>query len=226
MRVDRAVRSQPLRTTTSLCGLIGTRLLPFPLIAPPCQLLTRPHPNSAGQRLTLTWPTTNHSPSVVTPTTLTLTPCLQVRMAKNTLLRVAIEGDKRWEVVSPNLESSNLWFFVGDDIKGTFDGYAAFLKVRARGPARSINPACKGQGLASRVGSHRGRGGGGADAWASSQDSPTSRSLLEDERAKLMRTAPCRVWWCDRRTRSDRPPTGTASALSTRSSWTPRESRR
>lgn len=53
----------------------------------------------------------------------------RVTMAKNTLLRVAIKEDKRWEPVSPVLEGQNLWFFVGgDEAKVTFDAWAAFLK--------------------------------------------------------------------------------------------------
>ena len=42
---------------------------------------------------------------------------LQVRVAKNTLLRVAIEGDDKWSVVSPQLAQSNMWFFIGSDLK-------------------------------------------------------------------------------------------------------------
>ncbi|GAB5037019.1 50s ribosomal protein l10 [Nannochloropsis oceanica] len=52
----------------------------------------------------------------------------KVRVAKNTILKRAIEGNSQWEVVGDKLESSNMWFFVGSDMKGTFDGYEAFLK--------------------------------------------------------------------------------------------------
>lgn len=44
-------------------------------------------------------------------------PLLQVRIAKNTLLRRAIEGDAKWSVVGDSLEASNMWFFVGSDFK-------------------------------------------------------------------------------------------------------------
>jgi ribosomal protein L10 len=40
-----------------------------------------------------------------------------VRIAKNTILKRAIEGDSRWDVVGEKLESSNMWFFVGSDLK-------------------------------------------------------------------------------------------------------------
>lgn len=42
---------------------------------------------------------------------------VQVRVAKNTILRRAIEGDAKWSVVGPQLESSNMWFFIGSDLK-------------------------------------------------------------------------------------------------------------
>lgn len=42
---------------------------------------------------------------------------MQVRIAKNTILRRAIEGDAKWSVVGDQLESSNMWFFVGSDFK-------------------------------------------------------------------------------------------------------------
>lgn len=48
----------------------------------------------------------------------------QVRVAKNTLLRRAIEGDEKWQVVSPKLEESNMWFFVGSDLKVCFHPFA------------------------------------------------------------------------------------------------------
>jgi ribosomal protein L10 len=40
-----------------------------------------------------------------------------VRVAKNTLLKRAIEGDEKWSVVGSELEASNMWFFVGSDLK-------------------------------------------------------------------------------------------------------------
>ena len=46
----------------------------------------------------------------------------QVRIAKNTLLRRAIEGDAKWSVVGDSLEASNMWFFVGSDFKVLFFG--------------------------------------------------------------------------------------------------------
>ncbi len=51
-----------------------------------------------------------------------------MRIAKNTLLRVAIEGDEKWQVVGSQLEASNMWFFVGSDLKGTFEGFEKFIK--------------------------------------------------------------------------------------------------
>lgn len=41
----------------------------------------------------------------------------QVHVAKNTLLRVAIEGNDKWTSVQPVLERENLWFFVDEDVK-------------------------------------------------------------------------------------------------------------
>jgi len=38
-------------------------------------------------------------------------------VAKNTILKRAIEGNSQWEVVGDKLESSNMWFFVGSDMK-------------------------------------------------------------------------------------------------------------
>ena len=38
-------------------------------------------------------------------------------MAKNTILKRAIEGNSQWEVVGEKLEASNMWFFVGSDLK-------------------------------------------------------------------------------------------------------------
>lgn len=40
-----------------------------------------------------------------------------MRIAKNTILKRAIEGDSKWEVVGDSLEQSNMWFFVGSDMK-------------------------------------------------------------------------------------------------------------
>jgi hypothetical protein len=40
-----------------------------------------------------------------------------VHVAKNTLLRKAIEGNDKWMSVTPQLEAENLWFFVDEDVK-------------------------------------------------------------------------------------------------------------
>lgn len=54
-------------------------------------------------------------------------------MAKNTLLRKAIEGNDKWMSVTPQLEAENLWFFVDEDVK-------------VRTPLTRLADALKGEG--------------------------------------------------------------------------------
>eukprot|EP00181_Compsopogon_caeruleus_P002727 CAMPEP_0184683042 /NCGR_PEP_ID=MMETSP0312-20130426/9723_1 /TAXON_ID=31354 /ORGANISM="Compsopogon coeruleus, Strain SAG 36.94" /LENGTH=219 /DNA_ID=CAMNT_0027135087 /DNA_START=56 /DNA_END=715 /DNA_ORIENTATION=- len=51
-----------------------------------------------------------------------------IMCVKNTLIRRAVDGDENWESMSKLATYSNLWFFMGEDVKGTVESFNAFLK--------------------------------------------------------------------------------------------------
>jgi hypothetical protein len=81
-------------------------------------------------------------------------------VAKNTILKRAIEGDSRWSVVGDSLFESNMWFFVGNDLKvgggGRREGERERWRERKEGWTR-----LGGAGRADEGGRGAGRKGGG-----------------------------------------------------------------
>lgn len=51
------------------------------------------------------------------------------KIAKNTLMRIAVEGDESWQPIQEFLKESSAFLFVKDDLSGAVKAYQAFQKA-------------------------------------------------------------------------------------------------
>lgn len=54
------------------------------------------------------------------------------KMAKNTLLRIAVDGDSNWQPMTEFLQGSSVFLFVQDDLPGAIKAYQDFQKARRK----------------------------------------------------------------------------------------------